>query len=54
MLLASAMGMSMRARGGISMLVSVAAIMTCVGLLAALGPARRGLCIQPTEALKDG
>jgi putative ABC transport system permease protein len=31
----------------------VAALMTAVGLLAALGPARRGLRVQPTEALKE-
>ena len=31
----------------------VALIMTIVGLLAALGPARRGLSIQPTEALRE-
>jgi hypothetical protein len=27
--------------------------MTTVGLLAAVGPARRGLAIQPTEALRE-
>jgi putative ABC transport system permease protein len=32
---------------------SVVLLMTVVGLLAALGPARRGLRIQPTEALRD-
>ena len=31
----------------------VALIMTTVGLLAALGPARRGLAVQPTEALRS-
>jgi ABC-type antimicrobial peptide transport system permease subunit len=31
----------------------VAAIVMAVGLLAALGPARRGLAVQPTEALRD-
>lgn len=31
----------------------VAVLMTAVGLLAALGPARRGLRIQPMEALRD-
>jgi hypothetical protein len=25
-----------------------------VGLLAALGPVRRGLAVQPTEALRNG
>lgn len=35
--------------------LAVSAIMIVVGLLAAIGPARRGLRIQPTEALKaDG
>ena len=33
-------------------LPAVAALMVAVGLLAALGPARRGLRIQPTEALR--
>jgi putative ABC transport system permease protein len=31
----------------------VAAIMVVVGLLAALGPARRGLAVQPTETLRE-
>jgi ABC-type antimicrobial peptide transport system permease subunit len=31
----------------------VAALMVCVGLLAAIVPARRGLRIQPTEALRE-
>jgi ABC-type antimicrobial peptide transport system permease subunit len=31
----------------------VASIVLAVGLLAALGPARRGLRIQPTEALRE-
>lgn len=35
------------------LLLSVAAIMLAVGLLAALGPARRGLRIEPTEALRE-
>lgn len=34
-------------------LPSVVAVMLAVGLLAALGPARRGLAVQPTEALRD-
>jgi predicted permease len=37
-----------------ALLLSVAAIMLAVGLLAALGPARRGLRIEPTEALRAG
>ena len=35
------------------LLPSVAALMAAVGMLAALGPARRALAIQPTEALRD-
>jgi ABC-type lipoprotein release transport system permease subunit len=31
----------------------VSVFMMSVGLLAALGPARRGLRIQPTEALRE-
>jgi ABC-type lipoprotein release transport system permease subunit len=31
----------------------VAAFMMIVGLLAALAPARRGLRVQPTEALRE-
>jgi len=37
---------------GIYMLAAVAAFMTAVGCVAAIGPARRALKIQPTEALK--
>jgi predicted permease len=36
----------------VSLLLAVAAIMSIVGLLAALGPARRGLRIQASEALR--
>ena len=35
------------------LLPSVVALMSVVGLLAAFGPARRGLAVQPTEALRD-
>ena len=35
------------------LLPAVSALMITVGLLAAWGPARRGLAIQPTEALRD-
>jgi predicted permease len=35
------------------LLPSVVALMLFVGLLAAVGPARRGLAVQPTEALRD-
>jgi hypothetical protein len=31
----------------------VVLLITIAGLLAAFGPARRGLSIQPTEALRD-
>jgi predicted permease len=34
-------------------LVVVAALMTTVGMVAAIGPARRGLAVQPTEALRE-
>ena len=34
-------------------LPAVAGIMFAVGILAALGPARRGLAVQPTEALRE-
>jgi predicted permease len=36
-----------------AILPAVALFMTIVGLLSALGPARRGLAIQPTEALRE-
>ncbi len=35
-------------------LLAVAVLMIAVGLLAPLGPARRGFRIQPTEALREG
>jgi ABC-type antimicrobial peptide transport system permease subunit len=38
---------------GLTALPVIAVAMVVVGLLAALGPARRGLRIQPTEALRD-
>ena len=37
----------------VSLLLSIAAIMLVVGLLAALGPARRGLRIRVSEALRS-
>jgi len=40
-------------RGVVVLMPVVAAIVMAVGLLAALGPARRGLAVQPTEALRD-
>ena len=39
--------------GNAVILLVVAAVMTTVGLLAATGPARRGLAVQPTEALRE-
>jgi hypothetical protein len=39
---------------GAILLPAVSALMMAVGLLAAVGPARRGLSIQPTEALREG
>ena len=41
----------MRGHGAV-VLPIVVAVMTVVGLLAALGPARRGLQIDPAEALE--
>ena len=38
--------------GAMVLLPAVTAMMFTVGLLAALGPARRGLAVQPTEALR--
>jgi putative ABC transport system permease protein len=40
-------------RGAAVLMPIVAAIVMAVGLLAALSPARRGLAVQPTEALRD-
>jgi putative ABC transport system permease protein len=39
--------------GNVVVVPLVAAIMAAVGLLAAIGPARRGLAVQPTEALRE-
>jgi predicted permease len=38
---------------GFLMMPAIAGLMLIVGLLAALGPARRGLAVQPTEALRE-
>ncbi len=35
------------------LLPTVAGVMFIVGILAALGPARRGLAVQPTETLRE-
>lgn len=40
-------------RGAVALIPIVGAIVMAVGLLAALGPARRGLAVQPMEALRD-
>ncbi|HET7584915.1 MAG TPA: ABC transporter permease [Gemmatimonadaceae bacterium] len=40
-------------RGAFAVIPIVAAIMMAVGLLAAIGPARRGLAVEPTEALRE-
>ena len=37
---------------GLGLLPIAALVMVLVGLVATLGPARRGLRIQPTEALR--
>jgi ABC-type antimicrobial peptide transport system permease subunit len=39
--------------GNLVVLLLVATLMTMIGLLAAIGPARRGLAVQPTEALRE-
>ncbi|MGH7507065.1 MAG: FtsX-like permease family protein [Longimicrobiales bacterium] len=46
-------GGSFFAGEGMLTLIPVIAIVLAIGLLAALGPARRGLAIQPTEALRE-
>lgn len=38
---------------GAVLLPAVAVVMSIVGLIAVAGPARRGLNIQPTEALRE-
>ena len=38
---------------GLFLLPGVALLMMVIGLLAALGPARKGLAVQPTEALRE-
>ena len=44
-------GALLQGRGG-PLLGTTVMVMSVVGLLAALGPARRGLRVEPTEALK--
>jgi putative ABC transport system permease protein len=38
---------------GVVLFPVVVGVMFAVGLLAAVGPARRGLAVQPTEALRN-
>jgi predicted permease len=45
-------GGTMSGRGHVLM-PAVSALMLVIGLIAALGPARRGLAVQPTEALRE-
>lgn len=40
-------------RGAVALMPIVAGILMAVGLLAALGPARRALAVQPTEVLRE-
>ena len=40
-------------QGAVVLMPIVAAVVMALGLLSALGPARRGLAVQPTEALRD-
>jgi putative ABC transport system permease protein len=47
------LGSGGEAQGAFFVMPLVAAIVLAVGLLAALGPARRGLAVQPTEALRE-
>lgn len=47
-----ASGGELMGQDGVVLLPGVAALMVAVGLLAAVGPARQGLRIQPTDALR--
>jgi hypothetical protein len=49
----AAMGDELMGGQGLIVLPFVSMIMLAVGVLAALGPARRGLRVQPTEALRE-
>jgi ABC-type antimicrobial peptide transport system permease subunit len=46
------LNLELKAEEGIALLLTVAAIMFIVGLVATLGPARRSLRMQPTGALR--
>jgi predicted permease len=48
------LGFGLRIQRDPRLIVAVAIVTVAVGLLAAVGPARRGLRIQPTEALREG
>ena len=50
---AQASGGSLTQGDAPAVMVAVVLVMMTVGLLAALGPTRRSLRIQPTEALKE-
>lgn len=52
-LIGRAMGSGPLTRDGVALLAGVAALMTAISLLAALGPARRSLAVQPAETLRD-
>jgi ABC-type antimicrobial peptide transport system permease subunit len=47
------LGTDIMGRRGFIFFPPVAVIMFVIGILAAIGPARRGLAVQPTEALRD-
>ena len=49
----AAVGGGLTTPRGMVLLALVAALATGIGLLAALGPARRALAVQPSEALRD-
>ena len=44
--------LGLKVNRGVPLLVGIAGLMTMVGMLAAVGPARRGLRIQASEALR--
>jgi ABC-type antimicrobial peptide transport system permease subunit len=53
MLMGAPSSVTVGLRGAVVLMPIVAAIVMVVGLLAALGPARRGLAVQPTVALRE-
>jgi hypothetical protein len=48
-----ATGGDMLGARAVVLLPSVVAVIVTIGLLAALGPARRGLSVQPTEIMRE-